>query len=68
MQMMPNLGQGGCQAIEDAYVLTEQLCDVTDKAQIPSALQEYYRQRIVRSAIVQGMSRCFLLFFSDSVS
>mmetsp|Transcript_2838 Transcript_2838/g.3951 ORF Transcript_2838/g.3951 Transcript_2838/m.3951 type:complete len:563 (+) Transcript_2838:77-1765(+) len=55
--MMPNLGQGGCQAIEDAYVLTEQLCDVTDKAQIPSALQEYYRQRIVRSAIVQGMSR-----------
>jgi len=66
--MMPNLGQGGCQAIEDAYVLTEQLCDVTDKAQIPSALQEYYRQRIVRSAIVQGMSRCFLLFFSDSVS
>ena len=21
--MMPNLGQGGCQAIEDAYVLTE---------------------------------------------
>jgi len=37
--MMPNLGQGGCQAIEDAYVLTEQLCDVTDKSQIPSALQ-----------------------------
>jgi len=55
--MMPNLGQGGCQAIEDAYVLTKLLCDVTDKNQIPEALQEYYRQRIVRSAIVQGMSR-----------
>ena len=55
--MMPNLGQGGCQAIEDAYVLTKLLCDVTDKSQIPEALQEYYRQRIVRSAIVQGMSR-----------
>ena len=37
--MMPNLGQGACQAIEDAYVLTEQLCDVTDKSQIPDALQ-----------------------------
>jgi zeaxanthin epoxidase len=55
--MMPNLGQGGCQAIEDAYVLTEELCQVTDKSQIESALQEYYRKRIVRSAIVQGMSR-----------
>jgi len=56
-QMMPNLGQGGCQAIEDAYVLTNLLCDVTDKSQLPDRLQEYYRQRIVRSAIVQGMSR-----------
>jgi zeaxanthin epoxidase len=55
--MMPNLGQGGCQAIEDAYVLTNLLCDVTDKSQLPDRLQEYYRQRIVRSAIVQGMSR-----------
>jgi zeaxanthin epoxidase len=55
--MMPNLGQGGCQAIEDAFVLTNLLCDVTDKAQIPGVLQEYYRQRLVRSAIVQGMSR-----------
>ena len=55
--MMPNLGQGGCQAIEDAYVLTNLLCDITDKRDIPSALQNYYQQRIVRSAIVQGMSR-----------
>ena len=31
--MMPNLGQGGCQAIEDAYVLTELLSQTksTDK-------------------------------------
>lgn len=55
--MMPNLGQGGCQAIEDAFVLTDELCDVTDRDQIPAALQSYYRRRIVRSAIVQGMSR-----------
>lgn len=55
--MMPNLGQGGCQAIEDSYELAQQLCSITDKTQIPNALQEYYRNRIVRSAIVQGLSR-----------
>lgn len=26
--MMPNLGQGGCQAMEDGYVLTEMLKEV----------------------------------------
>lgn len=26
---MPNLGQGGCQAIEDAFVLCDELCDIT---------------------------------------
>jgi len=61
--MMPNLGQGGCQAIEDSFILTEELCGVTDKSQIPAALQSYYRRRIVRSAIVQGMSR----FSSDII-
>lgn len=55
--MMPNLGQGGCQALEDSFVLSSLLCQVTDRAQIPSTLQEYYRTRIVRSAVVQGMSR-----------
>ena len=34
-----------------------------DKSQIPDALQSYYRRRIVRSAIVQGMSR----FSSDII-
>lgn len=55
--MMPNLGQGGCQAMEDAFVLSELLVEVTDKRDIPDALQEYYRKRIVRSAIIQGLSR-----------
>lgn len=55
--MMPNLGQGGCQAIEDAFAITDELCDVTDKSQIPDALERYYKRRLVRSAIVQGMSR-----------
>jgi zeaxanthin epoxidase len=55
--MMPNLGQGGCQAIEDGFVLANLLCTVTDKSQIRDTLQDYYSKRIVRSAIVQGMSR-----------
>jgi hypothetical protein len=55
--MMPNLGQGGCQAIEDGFVLTDLLCSIDDKSQLKGVLQEYYRKRIVRSAIVQGMSR-----------
>lgn len=54
---MPNLGQGGCQAIEDGFVLTDLLCGVNDKKQLKGVLQEYYRKRIVRSAVVQGMSR-----------
>jgi zeaxanthin epoxidase len=55
--MMPNLGQGGCQAFEDGYVLSDLLCKVSDKKQIPDVLQEYYRKRLFRSAIVQGLSR-----------
>lgn len=55
--MMPNLGQGGCQAIEDAYAITELLCGINSKSEIPDALQQYYRKRIVRASIVQGMSR-----------
>jgi hypothetical protein len=34
---------GGCQAIEDAYVLSDLLSEITDKSQIPDALQTYYR-------------------------
>ena len=55
--MMPNLGQGGCQAIEDAFVLTETLeaCKCTDK--LEGALQDFYRKRIARVTIVQFLSR-----------
>lgn len=61
--MMPNLGQGGCQAIEDVYVLTSLLTKITDKNQIEGSLQEYYKKRIFRSAAVQGLSR----FSSDII-
>ena len=59
---MPNLGQGGCQAIEDGFVLTDLLCTVTDKSQLKSVLQDYYRKRIVRSAIIQVKSVIFLMY------
>jgi zeaxanthin epoxidase len=55
--MMPNLGQGGCQAIEDAYVLTEILAATKSTDKIESNLQEFYKKRIVRVSIVQFMSR-----------
>jgi 2-polyprenyl-6-methoxyphenol hydroxylase-like FAD-dependent oxidoreductase len=32
--MMPNLGQGGCQAIEDGFILTDLLCGVKEKSQL----------------------------------
>lgn len=55
--MMPNLGQGGCQAIEDAYILTETLaaCKTTEK--LEGALQSFYRKRILRVSAVQFLSR-----------
>lgn len=37
--MMPNLGQGGCQAIEDAYVLAQRLGAVKDRNTIGFTLQ-----------------------------
>lgn len=54
---MPNLGQGGCQAIEDAYVLTETLAATKTTEKIGSALQDFYKKRIVRVSIVQFLSR-----------
>jgi zeaxanthin epoxidase len=55
--MMPNLGQGGCQAIEDAYVLTEALAATKSSEKIPDSLQEFYRSRILRASGVQFLSR-----------
>jgi zeaxanthin epoxidase len=55
--MMPNLGQGGCQAIEDAFVLTEELANTKSTAKIQDSLQDYYKKRIVRASAVQLLSR-----------
>ena len=55
--MMPNLGQGGCQAIEDAFVLSEILAKTKSTEGLEDALQEFYRARILRVSAVQFMSR-----------
>ncbi|CAN0288097.1 unnamed protein product, partial [Discosporangium mesarthrocarpum] len=55
--MMPNLGQGGCQAMEDGFVLTNLLKGVTSRSEIPSTLQGFYRSRVMRTSIIQGLSR-----------
>lgn len=61
--MMPNLGQGGCQAIEDAFVLAQELESAQYRSEIEGKLEEYQSRRLVRSASVQGLSR----FASDII-
>ena len=61
--MMPNLGQGGCQAIEDALVISQELAKCTRRSQVANRLEHYQRRRLVRSAAVQGLSR----FASDII-
>ncbi|GLT38998.1 hypothetical protein SLA2020_132080 [Shorea laevis] len=62
--MQPNMGQGGCMAIEDGYQLAVEL----DKAwrqsvrsgtpvDIVSSLRSYERARRIRVAIIHGMAR-----------
>jgi zeaxanthin epoxidase len=55
--MMPNLGQGGCQAIEDAYVLGDMLANTRSTEKLPDTLQSFYRTRILRVSAVQFLSK-----------
>lgn len=50
----PNLGQGACQAIEDAVILGQVLADSTD---VPSGLRTYERLRLSRANSVIRDSR-----------
>jgi 2-polyprenyl-6-methoxyphenol hydroxylase-like FAD-dependent oxidoreductase len=52
--MTPNLGQGACQAIEDAYFLAESL---KNAPAIPSALRRYEARRINRANTIVQRSR-----------
>jgi zeaxanthin epoxidase len=55
--MMPNLGQGGGQAIEDAFVIAQELETIKTRNEISSKFESYRDRRLVRSAAVQGLSR-----------
>jgi len=61
--MMPNLGQGGCQAIEDSFVLAQELGSMESRDDLQGRLQKYRSRRLIRSAAVQGLSR----FASDII-
>lgn len=52
--MTPNLGQGACQALEDAVVLAKQLQATAD---IPTALRAYEAARIPRTTMIVNQSR-----------
>ena len=49
--------RGGCQAIEDAYVLTENLANTKSTDKIEASLQDFYKKRILRVSAVQFLSR-----------
>ena len=55
--MMPNLGQGGCQATEDGYRLAEELSTVRNTKHIEGALKTYYNKRILRTTTIQIMAQ-----------
>jgi 2-polyprenyl-6-methoxyphenol hydroxylase-like FAD-dependent oxidoreductase len=52
--MTPNLGQGACQAIEDAIVLAERLRGAAD---VPGALRAYEQRRLERTRRIVERSR-----------
>jgi FAD-dependent urate hydroxylase len=52
--MTPNLGQGACQALEDAVVLGRCLRDASD---LPAALRRYESQRLPRANDIVRRSR-----------
>lgn len=55
--MMPNLGQGGCQATEDGFRIGEELAKVQNTAQVEGALRSYYFKRIPRTTIIQILAQ-----------
>ncbi len=54
--MTPNMGQGAAMAIEDAFVLAEELAGTAD---VPATLQRYEARRRERVDFVQTRSRRF---------
>eukprot|EP00522_Entomoneis_paludosa_P015909 CAMPEP_0172460054 /NCGR_PEP_ID=MMETSP1065-20121228/35303_1 /TAXON_ID=265537 /ORGANISM="Amphiprora paludosa, Strain CCMP125" /LENGTH=80 /DNA_ID=CAMNT_0013214953 /DNA_START=21 /DNA_END=259 /DNA_ORIENTATION=- len=54
---MPNLGQGGAMAIEDAFVLGQELEGIQHINEIPSRLKSYQDRRFLRASVAQYLSR-----------
>ncbi|XP_006842967.2 zeaxanthin epoxidase, chloroplastic isoform X2 [Amborella trichopoda] len=62
--MQPNLGQGGCMAIEDGYQLALELerawkesADSGKPIDITSSIKRYEKERRVRVAVIYGLAR-----------
>uniref|UniRef100_A0A0C9S4T5 Zeaxanthin epoxidase, chloroplastic n=1 Tax=Wollemia nobilis TaxID=56998 RepID=A0A0C9S4T5_9CONI len=62
--MQPNMGQGGCMAIEDSYQLALELekaykasLETEKSVDIASALKRYEKERILRVGAIHGMAR-----------
>jgi FAD-dependent urate hydroxylase len=53
--MSPDLGQGGCQAMEDAWVLTHYLSSTTGS--VPDALRRYEAERMPHTADIVRRAR-----------
>ncbi|GAX73162.1 hypothetical protein CEUSTIGMA_g615.t1 [Chlamydomonas eustigma] len=61
--MQPNLGQGGCMAIEDAYELASILTDSLErvggdssKLDVRNAFRQYQERRMLRASAIHGMA------------
>jgi len=59
--MQPNLGQGGCMAIEDGFQLAADLSDAVEKAadgypNIENVLKGYQGKRLVRASAIHGLA------------
>lgn len=54
---MPNLGQGGAMAIEDAYVFGREFATIRHTDEIPRLLERYEKRRFWRASIAQFLSR-----------
>ncbi|KAE9459853.1 hypothetical protein C3L33_08244, partial [Rhododendron williamsianum] len=70
--MQPNLGQGGCMAIEDCYQLILELDKITENGtdvclpnEIASALKRYEEKRMFRVSVVHTMSRMASRMLAD---
>lgn len=53
----PNMGQGGCMALEDALILTKLL--VANPTNIPTTLKQFEQLRFARTAKITRLSRMF---------